>query len=65
MFEHLTERFFQWIHAMPALFTEHGSPNFLLSRTMIGLVLIIAAICVVVLFPYRRMFSSIRRLLTR
>jgi nitrate reductase gamma subunit len=65
MFEAFTDRFFQWLHAVPAIFTEHGSPNFFLSRAMIGLILIVAIVCALALLPYRRMFDGTRRLLSR
>ncbi len=57
----LVDRFFAWLHAFPALFTEPGSPNFFLSRAMIGLVLAIAIVCLLAIIPYRRLINGVRR----
>lgn len=56
------DRFFEWLHAVPAVFTEPGSPNFFLSRAIIGLVLAIAIVCFLIALHYRRMFNTVRRL---
>jgi hypothetical protein len=58
----IIDRFFAWLHAVPAIFTEPGSPNFFLSRAIIGLVIAIAIFCLLAIIPYRRLFNSVRRL---
>jgi|GEM_PF-5454509 len=61
----LSDTFFSLIQAVPAVFTEPGSPNFLLARVMIGLIVIALIAALLVFKPYRPLFERLRQSLSK
>lgn len=64
MLDWLGDRFFSLIHAFPAVFTEPHSPNFFLTRAMIGLIVIALIAYLLVFRPYRPLLARIRQSLS-
>jgi hypothetical protein len=53
MLEWMIDGFFSVLKSIPPLWTEQGSPNFMLVRAMLGLLLIVLIACVVAMAPVR------------
>jgi hypothetical protein len=63
MLDWLIDQFFAFLKSFPALFTEEGSPNFLLARAMLGLILIVLLAYLITLPLFRSLVAEgIRKL---
>ena len=49
----ISETFFAILASVPAVFTEEGSPNFMLVRAMFGLIVIVLIVYVIAMRPFR------------
>jgi hypothetical protein len=49
----ISERFFAILASVPAVFTEPGSPNFMLVRAMFGLIVIALIVYLIAMRPFR------------
>jgi hypothetical protein len=58
MLEWIVERFQALVNAVPALLMSEDSPNFMLGRTMIGLLLIIVVVYLIAMRPFRSSISQ-------
>ena len=58
MFDWLIDPFFAMLKSIPALFTEEGSPNFLLVRAMLGLALLTLLLFMITMRPFRSAISQ-------
>jgi hypothetical protein len=53
MFHKINEAFMAMLASVPALFTEAGSPNFMLVRAMFGLIIIVLIVYLIAMRPFR------------
>jgi hypothetical protein len=58
MFDWLIDPIFAALKSIPALFTEEGSPNFLLVRAMLGLALLTLILYLIAMRPFRSAISQ-------
>ena len=58
MFHRISEAFMAMLASVPPLFTEAGSPNFLLVRAMFGLIIIVLIIYLIAMRPFRAAIVS-------
>jgi len=58
MFEWLVEKYLDVIKALPVLFADAMSPNFMLIRTMLGLLLIVLFVYLLATRPFRAAISQ-------
>lgn len=65
MLDWLSDTFFSLMHAFPAVFTEPNSPNFLLARAMVGLIIIALIAYLLVFRPYRPLLERLRQSLSK
>lgn len=56
--EWMIDGFFSLLKSIPALMTEEGSPNFMLVRAMLGLLLIILIVCLFTFTPLGSMIAN-------
>ncbi len=69
MFEWIVDKIMAAVNAVPALLVDVASPNFMLGRTFIGLLLIIIVVYIIAMRPFSsafsRCFDKMTNLLTR
>ena len=53
-----SEGFFAMLASVPAVFTEHGSANFMLVRAMFGLIVIALVVYLIAMRPFRSVIAS-------
>ena len=53
MFHTISEAFMAILASVPAVFTEEGSPNFMLVRAMFGLIVIVLIVYLIAMRPFR------------
>jgi hypothetical protein len=53
MFEWLVDRYLDVVKSLPILFADEASPNFMLIRTMLGLLLIVFFVYLMATRPFR------------
>jgi hypothetical protein len=58
MFHKISEAFMAILASVPALFTEPGSPNFMLVRAMFGLIVIVLIVYLIAMRPFRSAIAS-------
>ena len=58
MLHKISEGFFALLSSVPAIFTEHGSPNFMLVRAMFGLIAIVLIVYLIAMRPFRGVIVS-------
>jgi hypothetical protein len=62
MFDWLVEAYLEFVKSLPVLFADETSSNFMLIRTMLGLLLIVFVIYLIARRPFR---STVQRCLER
>jgi len=58
MLHRISEGFFAILASVPAVFTEHGSPNFMLVRAMFGLIIIALIVYLIAMRPFRSAIAA-------
>ncbi|MGB8435070.1 MAG: hypothetical protein WCE38_12490 [Burkholderiales bacterium] len=62
MFDWIIDPFFALLKSIPALLTDEGSANFLLTRAMLGLLLVVLILYMIAMRPFR---SAVARCMKR
>jgi hypothetical protein len=57
MFDWIIDPFFTLLKSIPALLTDEGSANFMLTRVMLGLLVVVLLIYLIAMRPFRQFFA--------
>ena len=58
MFDWFVEGLQKIVDSLPILFADEGSPNFMLVRTMLGLILIVIVVYLIAMRPFRSAIAN-------
>ncbi len=57
MFDWIIDPFFALLKSIPALLTDEGSANFMLTRAILGLLLVVLLIYLIAMRPFRHFIA--------